>query len=260
MTPAPSAGAGSRLRQFADVCAIIGLILIAWQATYWAAGASALSPPAATFAAALKLLGSPVFAQHLGATGFALALSFALAVICGVPAGLALGFRRFAGDVLEPVLTSLYTIPKVTLYPIVLSVFGLGLSAKVAFGIMHGIVPMMLITIGAVRAIKPVHIKTARTLRLSAWQVATSILIPSVLPEIVTALRVGFSLTLLGVLVGEMFASERGLGFLLIKGITTFDVTTSIAITVMIVAFGVTSGALLLALDRHVHRRSSPHA
>jgi NitT/TauT family transport system permease protein len=250
----------ARWRQFGDVCAIVALILLAWQTTYWLAGPSALSPPGMTAVAALKLIGSRAFAEHLCATGYALLISFAIASLGGVPVGLALGFRRFSGDVFEPILTSLYMIPKVTLYPIVLTVFGLGLSAKVAFGVMHGVIPMILITMSAVRAIKPVYIKTAKTLRLSPWQVATTILIPSVLPEIVTALRVGFSLTLLGVLVGEMFSSERGLGFLLIKGITTFDVTTSIAITLMIVVFGVTSGALLLALDRRVHLRSSPHA
>jgi NitT/TauT family transport system permease protein len=246
-------------RQLGDVCLIIALILVVWQSLYWIAGSSAVSAPVTTALAAWKLLGTKAFAEHLGATGYALLISFAFAALGGVPVGLALGFRRFAGDVFEPILTSLYMIPKVTLYPIVLTVFGLGLSAKVAFGVMHGVIPMILITMSAVRAIKPVHIKTARTLRLSAWQVATAILIPSVLPEIVTALRVGFSLTLLGVLVGEMFSSERGLGFLLIKGITTFDVTTSIAITLMIVAFGVSSGALLLAIDRRFHR-STRHA
>jgi NitT/TauT family transport system permease protein len=255
-----AAPSSARWQQFGDVCAITAVILFAWQTTYWLAGPSALSSPGATAVHALELLGSRSFAEHLGATGYALLISFAIAALGGVPIGLALGFRRFTGDVLEPVLTSLYMIPKVTLYPIVLTVFGLGLSAKVAFGVMHGVIPMILITMSAVRAIKPVYIKTARTLRLSAWQIATTILIPSVLPEIVTALRVGFSLTLLGVLVGEMFSSERGLGFLLIKGITTFDVTTSIAITLMIVVFGVASGAILLALDRRMHSRSSSHA
>jgi len=55
--------------------------------------------------------------------------------VAGITAGLALGFHRFSGLVAEPILTALYTLPKVTLYPLVLLVFGLGISAKVAFGV-----------------------------------------------------------------------------------------------------------------------------
>jgi NitT/TauT family transport system permease protein len=244
-------------QQRADVVLLVVMAVLLWQGIYRVAGASALSSPLETAITLLGLLRSPIFLTHLRATGSALALSFALTIVLGLPLGLALGLRRFAGEVFEPVLASLYTIPKVTLYPVVLALFGLGLGAKVAFGVMHGVIPVVLITLNAVRAIPPVHIKTARVLRLTPWQVATAILLPAILPELCTALRVGFSLTLLGVLVGEMFASQRGLGFLLIKGITTFDVSTSIAITVLIIAFGATSGALLLALDRRLHRRIS---
>ena len=241
-----------------DALTVTAALLVLWQLAYHLVGANALASPYETFVAAGRLLASPTFGQHLLYTAKGLAVSFGIAALVGVPAGLALGVLRFSGDVAEPLLASLYTIPKVTLYPIVLAVFGLGLSAKVAFGVMHAIIPMVLIIMGAVRAIKPVYLKTARTLRLSAWQTASRILLPSVLPDVVTSLRVGFSLSLLGVLVGEMFSSQQGIGFLLIKGITGSDVTTSIAITSMIVVFGVATGAMLLGIDRRFHHRQSP--
>lgn len=241
-----------------DALTVTAVLLVLWQLAYQFVGANALTDPYETFVAAARLLVSPAFGQHLLYTAKGLAVSFGIAVLVGVPVGLALGVLRFSGDVAEPLLASLYTIPKVTLYPIVLAVFGLGLSAKVAFGVMHAIIPMMLIIMGAVRAIKPVYLKTSRTLRLSAWQTASRILLPSVLPDVVTALRVGFSLSLLGVLVGEMFSSQQGIGFLLIKGITSSDVKTSIAITLMIVIFGVATGAMLLGIDRRFHHRQSP--
>jgi NitT/TauT family transport system permease protein len=143
----------------------------------------------------------------------------------------------------------------VTLYPLVLLIFSLGISAKIAFGIMHGIIPVILFTMGAVRNIEPVHLKTARVLRLSAWQTATTILAPAVIPEIFTGLRVGFSLTLLGVIIGEMFASQRGLGFLVINGINTHDVPTMMAVILLIIVFAIAASSLLLAADRKLHRR-----
>ena len=118
------------------------------------------------------------------------------------------------GEVADPILSSFYTIPKVTLYPVMLLIFGIGMSAKVAFGVIRGVIPVMLFTTAAVKNIPPVLLRTARVLRLSPTKTALSLLAPAVAPEIITGLRVGFALTLLGVLIGEMFASQRGLGFL----------------------------------------------
>ncbi len=125
---------------------------------------------------------------------------------------------------MEPVLAGFYTIPKVTLYPVVLLLFGLGMSAKVAFGVMHGLVPVTLFTIAAIKTLPPALPRTARALRLSPVQTMRWVLVPACLPQIVAGLRLGFSLTLLGVLIGEMFTSQRGLGFLLVSGMAQHNV------------------------------------
>ena len=168
--------------------------------------------------------------------------------------GLLLGVRRFAGDVAEPILASLYAIPKVTLYPVMLLIFGLGLSAKVAFGVIHGVVPIVLFTLAAVKSIPPVLLRSARAMRLRPMQVAATVLAPAVMPEIVTGLRVGFALTMLGVLIGEMFASQRGLGFLIVNGINSHNIRMTTSVTFLVVAFAVAANGALLALDRRVHR------
>jgi NitT/TauT family transport system permease protein len=172
----------------------------------------------------------------------------------GVAVGLALGAHRFSGAVAAPILTALYTIPKVTLYPMVLLIFGLGISAKVAFGVMHGIIPVVIFTMDAVRNINPVLMKTARVFRLSPRETAFRILIPAVLPEIVTGLRVGFSLTLLGVIIGEMFASQQGLGFMIINGMNVHNVRSLTAVVLLLLLFAVASGTVLLALERRLQR------
>jgi NitT/TauT family transport system permease protein len=71
-----------------------------------------------------------------------------------------------------------------------------------------------------------------------------------VLPEIVSGLRIGFSVTLLGVLIGEMFASQRGLGFLIINGINLHNVRMTTAVTMIVILFAVAANGLLLLLDR----------
>ena len=76
-------------------------------------------------------------------------------------------------------LVALYSIPKITLYPILLLAFGLGMSAKIAFGAIHGIIPVALFTMNAVRNIKPILIKTGRVLRLGRRDMVRSILFPA---------------------------------------------------------------------------------
>jgi NitT/TauT family transport system permease protein len=152
------------------------------------------------------------------------------------------------------VLVSFYSVPKITLYPIVLLAFGIGMPAKIAFGVIHGIVPMAIFTMTAVRTVKPVLLKTARVMRLRQREVVRTIIIPSALPEIVTGIRVSFSLTLIGTLLGEMFGSQRGLGFLLMTAIGLQNVRMIMAVTLLLVLFAATVSVALLAIDRRLHR------
>jgi NitT/TauT family transport system permease protein len=140
----------------------------------------------------------------------------------------------------------------------VLLIFGLGISAKVAFGVMHGIIPVIIFTMDAVRTIHPVLLKTARVLKLSPIQTASRILLPAMLPEVMTGLRVGFSLTLLGVIIGEMFASQQGLGFLIITGMNVHNVRLLTAVTLLLTLFAVATSSLLLIVERRL--RSAANA
>jgi len=109
-------------------------------------------------------LTSAQFWPHAAATGIAFAYACLIALAGGLALGFLLGANRLAGQVGEPILSSLYSIPKITLYPVILLVFGLGISAKVAFGALHGIFPVALFTIGALKNTSPVLLKTARVL------------------------------------------------------------------------------------------------
>ena len=221
-----------------------------WQAIGSWTGGVALSPPATTLAYLADLLQTTLFWTNAAATLQAFAIAFGLASVLGIGLGLALSLRRFAGDVAEPILAGFYTIPKVTLYPVVLLVFGLGLSAKIAFGVMHGLVPVTLLTIGAVRGLPPVLLRAARAMRLSPAQTMSSVLIPACLPQIVAGLRLCFSLSLLGVLIGEMFSSQRGLGFLLVNGLAQNNVKLTTATVFVIVVFAIAANMLFLRLTR----------
>ena len=179
-----------------------------------------------------------------------------IATGAGLAIGFLLGLSRFAAAAFEPVLMALYSIPKVTLYPIVLLAFGLGMPAKIAFGAIHGLIPIALFTINGVRNVRPVFLKTGRVLRLSRLQMVRRVLLPAALPEIFSGLRIGFSLTLIGTILGEMFASQRGLGSLLMSAIGLHNLDVIMSVTLLMVAFAATVSGVLLAIDRRLRFRA----
>lgn len=235
---------------------LVTLAFIAiWQAVHSIAGSEVLTSPADTVKRAWTLAQSESFGGHLQETLRALWVSLLISCLGGALAGIILGANRRLGEIVEPLIVTFQAVPKVTLYPMILLVFGLGFTAKVAFGAMHGLVPMTLITLNAIRSLNPSLKRTARAFRLSAFQSFSTVFIPATIPEIVTAMRLSFSVTFLGVMVGEMFASKRGLGFMVMNGISINDVATMMAITLMIGVFAVVANGILLAIDNRLHWR-----
>jgi NitT/TauT family transport system permease protein len=243
-------------RRLSNTLMLIAALVAIWQGLYWWVGDVALASPLATLRYTAKLVASDTFAMHLFDTMRAFAIAFVLSVVIGLLVGFWLGFDRLSGDTLEPMIVAVYAIPKLTLYPILLLAFGLGVSAKVAFGVLHGVIPIILFTLAAVHNTKPILIKTGHVLKLSRSQMVRWILFPAAIPEIFTGLRVGFALTLIGSLLAEMFASQRGLGYLLMNGIGLHNVELIMSVTLIIIVFAGAVSALLLYIDHRLHRRT----
>lgn len=221
-------------------------IALCWQLLHILVGGDSLTSPLDTVQELGRLVVTAVFWGNVAETGKALIYALALALAGGLMIGLLLGMSKLAHEVSEPILLNLYSLPKVTLYPLVLLVFGLGLSAKVAFGVMHGLIPIVVFTMNAIRQMRPVFMRVSKTLRMSWRDTVVHVVLPAILPEVVAGLRLGFSLTLLGVLIGEMFASQRGLGYLLTNAMNLGDVRTIMAVALFLTLFALLCNSLLM--------------
>jgi NitT/TauT family transport system permease protein len=237
------------LRNYAVLAAVL---LALWQALYWEVGDTALRSPWQTLHFAADLAVSERFQPHVQETARAFAIALLLSVGIGLLIGFSLGLSRAAHRVFEPILVASYAIPKITLYPILLLMFGLGIAAKVAFGVIHGVIPIALFTASAVQHIRPAYLKAGRTMGLGATEIVRRIVLPAAAPEIFSGLRIGFSLTLIGTLLGEMFASQRGIGFLLMNAIGLHNVDVIMALTFLLTLFAASAGIALLALNRRL--------
>jgi NitT/TauT family transport system permease protein len=192
--------------------------------------------------------------MHIWATGQAFLAALAIAIVAGLAIGLLAGLSKTATEVAEPLLLAANSIPKIALYPIVLLLFGIGLPAKVAFGAIHGVVPVAIFTMNACRAVPPVLLKSATVMRLTRLDRIRSILLPQALPEIVTGVRLGFSLTLIGTILGEMFGAQSGLGFLLMTAIGLQNTQVIMSVTVLLIVVAASVSTALLAWERRLRR------
>jgi NitT/TauT family transport system permease protein len=240
----------SRLRGTTDFIWVTLVLIGFWQALTLLVGDTALPSPLHTIHQLGVLMMTGKFWMHAAESGKSLLIAGLVTALGGVVLGLALGLHRFSGEVAKPILVAIYSLPKVAIYPLILLFFGLGLSAKVALGVLNGFPPVSLFTMSAVGNIRPSIIRTARVFRLSPWEAMRTVLIPAALPEILSGIRVGMALTMVGVLIGEIFASNRGLGFVLTQASQLDDNRTVMAVTLFIVIAALTLNWLLGLLTR----------
>ncbi len=241
-------------RRIADTLIVFALMLAAWQVLHQIAGATALPAPLPTMTYLVHMVPTWRFAENALATLEAFTLALLLAYAIGLAIGVWMGAHRLSGAVGEPILVVIYSLPKITLYPVVLLIFGLGISGKVVFGAMHGILPVALLTMGAIRAIPPVYLRSAQSLHLSSWQTIATVLLPAALPEVFTGLRIGFTVTLLGVLLGEMFASKLGLGSMIMADMSLAQSEDMVTVAIILFAFASIANALLLWIEGKLYR------
>jgi NitT/TauT family transport system permease protein len=247
--------AGEMNRRTGDSLVLLALVLALWQGLYLVVGEIAMSPPLATGKHAYQLLSSADFWPNVASSFKALGIAVFIEITLGLFLGVLFGLNRLLGEVVEPVLVTFYSIPKIVFYPIVLMFCGIGLFSVVVFAVMHGVLPILLFTMTAVRNIRPALLRTARVMRLSFSQTIWRIALPATVPEVFTGLRIGFAGTMLGVLLSEMFGSKNGLGFMLMNAIGLNQVDLIMSLTLLLVSFAAGVNLLLLYFDRRLHRR-----
>lgn len=173
-------------------------------------------------------------------------VAYALAVVLGVGAGVVMGSLRALEHVLRPFVVALYGMPKILVLPWIVLLLGYGTAPAVAYGALHGFFPIMVIVTGAVRDVDRTLVTVARAFGARPWQLYVKVYLPAIVPSVIAAMRLGLVFCLLGVLIVEMFAGIRGMGYVMGSLANAFRAPELFAATGLV---SIASIAIVLALD-----------
>ncbi len=224
----------------------VGAVLGGWEVAARAGLVDALFVPApSAVAAALADMGGAALGA-LGETLLKTAVAYVIAAAAGVAAGLVLGSVRALREVLHPFVIGLYGLPKILVLPWIVLLLGFGAVPAVVYGALHGLFPILLLVLGAVRDVDRTLLTVARSLGARPWQIYVKVILPAIVPSVLASLRLGIVFCLLGVLVVEMFAGVRGMGHVLSSYANGFQAAHLFAATALVSAASI---GIVLALD-----------
>ena len=201
--------------------------------------------PSAVARAFWKLGASGQLNEHFAATLSEFAYGFTTACIVGIPIGYLMGMHKWFDEWMDPWIATLYSIPIITVVPLIIIWFGIGMLSKVVVVFKITVVELILNTAAGIKTIDPVWLEVSRSLRLTRWQTTYKIRFPAALPFIVTGMRLGVGRALLGVIAAELLASNAGLGYLLRDASETWDSPKLFVTVVCLAAMGIVSFTLI---------------
>jgi len=162
--------------------------------------------------------------EPLGVSASAFAIGLSIAIAVGLPVGVLLGRSATLNAMFDPFITAFNATPRLVFLPLFLLWFGLGMWSKVMIVFIGALFPILINTYEGVRNADRVLINVVRSFGATEWGIARLVVVPNALPYIVVGLRLAIGRAVLGVVVAEFFGSEAGLGVVMVRAASRFQV------------------------------------
>ena len=179
-------------------------------------------------------------------------VGFFVALVIAIPIGMVIGMSRVVQGMVEPLIELLRPIPPIALIPLAILWFGIGEASKISIIAYGAFFPIFVSTLAGFRDVDTVHIRAARTLGASRYELFRDVVLPSAYPQIVTGARLGMSMAFIVLVAAELIASSAGLGYMINYGRITFqtdDIFVGIC-TIGVLGFLLNKG--LLEVERRI--------
>jgi NitT/TauT family transport system permease protein len=183
-----------------------------------------------------------------------LIIGYALGVIGGAVTGWALGLSRFFGSVFEPIINAINGIPKIALAPVFLLWFGLDIWSKVAQASMVVFFVMFYNVYMGMRNVPEPLVNVVRVIGGSRAYIVRKVIFPSLATSIFAGLKAGVPFAMIGVIVGEFVAADKGVGYYVLEATQQYDAAGLFAGIVIMVVMVLIGLGIVNAFQRRVLR------
>ena len=213
-----------------------------------------LAPPSEVLSGLFELLQDPKVVAAVTTTFWEIFIAFMLSVVIGLSIGLPVGLNLFSRRSLFPIVLLLYATPQVVFLPLVILYFGIGAASKIAFGVSHGMFPIIVTVVAGVQNLSPTLLTASRSMGASRRQILRWVVFPHMVPSLFTGMRLGMTGVLLGVLLAELYVSSGGIGYYTRLFTDTFAPSKVFALVGMIAVFAVVLNELCRRAESHFNR------
>ena len=182
-----------------------------------------ISKPTEVARVLAKWIGNGDLFYHAGITAMEAFFGFLLGAVVGMSVGLLLGRARKVAEILDPFIMAFYSLPKLALAPLFILWFGIGIQMKIVLTATICFFLVFLNTYTGVRSVSREMVAILKLMGAKEQHVVAKVVIPSAITWVFAGLRISVPYALIGAVVGELMASNRGLGFLLSSSAGDFD-------------------------------------
>src|SRR5438034_7102083 len=207
------------------------------------------SQPTRVVAAGFEIIRTAGFLHDVSVSLSEFALGFTLAIAVGVPLGLVLGRFPLLRYVLDPPVMAIYATPHLALLPIIVVWLGIGMESKIAVVFVGGLIPILVNTIAGVRGVERSWVIAARSFCAREWDVFVKVILPGSMPSVNLGIRLGLSRAVMGVVVGEMYQSQAGIGNKIMRYGSEFRTDYLLFEVLLVSVFGLASTSAVRALE-----------
>jgi ABC-type nitrate/sulfonate/bicarbonate transport system permease component len=186
---------------------------------------------------------------HLAATMYRVFAGILIGGSAGIVVGLAMGAYRNVRDVADPFVSALYPLPKIAIFPVVMSLLGIGDASRIAVVSLSAFFPLMISTMNGVRQISPTHLDVARNYGADGVKLFSRVVLPASLPSVLTGLRISLNSALHVTIAIEIAGASLGLGSLIWMSWEVLRIDVLYSTLVVIMILGIAFNAVVKALS-----------
>jgi NitT/TauT family transport system permease protein len=226
--------------------------LALWELTVRALGVKPVVMPAPSLIGRVLWARAPLILEHMWPTLSEIVLGFLLSVVGGVLVAVLITYSSIARKGLYPLIVVSQIVPKVAVAPLLVVWFGLGGTSRLLLAFLIAFFPMVINTATGLTGVDDDLVRMARAYMGGRWQIFAKIRLPHALPLVFGGMKISITLAVIGVVVAEFVAAQRGIGYLIVMANGLLDTPLMMAAIAALSAMGLALYGAIALIERAV--------